>query len=648
MRIFTNHVRISEGVQIFFIALILLKLALFGVAFYSFEVGGTKNNKQVIEASNTQLIGDISLYAQKISVHDLPAYSNLQTSSQQLINQLGILKHGGLLENNNQIIASDKVHTTLLGYMMQLSKEIQRDGDLLYRLSFRADSLGHQYLRSDINYAKQAFFLQKIAENTSNLRMSNQQLMTSYKQKRIDNEKVKRTAIVLFFVISFIITILIYRWVIKQLVLPIQRTKQLSEGLINGNLNLNFNSLPQDEIGHIIRNLELFTQQLSQATNFATEIGQGNFETSFESASQDDRLGKALLEMRENLKISTQTDRVRRRANEGIALFNDLLNNIPENEQEFGYQMISTLVKFLEANQGGFYVLEEEEENLFLSLTAHYAYNKRKYLTQRIPVGTDILGQTVQEKQTIVTKNVPQNYILITSGLGEATPSHLLAVPLVHNGKVFGVLELASFQLFKPYEVEFVERISENIASVLATVRNNQRMNNLLEESQMYFEQLTAQEEELRMNLEEFTATQEESMKKLQETSSKLKILEQIQNTSQDFVLVLDKDYCLVYMNQAFCEAYQAGGIQPYIGMKVLSLFPESDREAQIQRYSQAFEGKKVRIRHRIQEAQPETIYFETDYQRISDKAVVVISRNITHLRPTDWQKEFPETTDKT
>jgi len=648
MQIFMNHVRVTKGVQIFFAGLILLKLTLFGVTFYSFKVGSSKSHKQIIEESNTQLIGDISLHAQKISVHDLRAYTELQNSSQQLINQLGILKHGGVLEDDNQVIEPDKAHTTLLGYMMQLSREVQRNGNLLYQLSFRADSLGHQYLKSDINHAKQAHFLQKIAENTSNLRTSNEQLITSYTQKQYDDEKVKRTVIVLFFVINFIITILIYRWVSKQLILPIQRTAQLSEDLVNGNLNLNFNSLPQDEIGHIIRNLELFTKQLGQATDFATEIGEGNFETLFEPASQDDRLGKALLEMRENLKTSARTNQVRRRANEGIALFNDLLKNIPENEQEFGYQMISTLVKFLDANQGGFYVLEEEDENLFLSLTAHYAYNKRKYLTQRIPVGTDILGQTVQEKQTIVTKNVPQNYVLITSGLGEATPSHLLAVPLIHNGKVFGVLELASFQLFEPYEIEFVERISENIASVLATVRNNQRMTNLLEESQMYFEQLTAQEEELRMNLEEFTATQEENMNKLQKTSNKLKTLEQIQNANQDFVLVLDKNYRLVYMNQAFCAAYEASGIHPHIGMEVITLFLQKDRKTQIKRYKQAFEGKKVKILHRVQDVQSEDIYFETHYQRISDKEVVVISRNITHLKPTDWQSEFPETKDNT
>jgi GAF domain-containing protein len=127
---------------------------------------------------------------------------------------------------------------------------------------------------------------------------------------------------------------------------------------------------------------------------------------------------------------------------------------------------------------------------------------------------------------------VPDEYIRITSGLGEANPRALVMVPLKVDKEVYGIVELASFKPYEQHEIEFVEKLAETIASTLASVKAAQKNKNLIEQFQQQTEVMRAQEEEMRQNMEELQATQEEMARKERDYIHRIQTLETASQTN--------------------------------------------------------------------------------------------------------------------
>jgi PAS domain S-box-containing protein len=328
---------------------------------------------------------------------------------------------------------------------------------------------------------------------------------------------------------------------------PLNYIKKIIEKLGRGELAQDSTRVfNKDEIGEMALAVEQLVKGLKETSLFAENIGSGNLKASFTPLSENDVLGNALLEMRSNLQKVAEEDSKRNWATEGQAKFGELLRTNNNNIAKLSDDIIQSLVKYLNANQGGLFIVQSDDtEDPYLTLTGCYAWDKKKYIDQQVHYGEGLTGQAWQEKDTIFITDVPEDYITITSGLGEANPTSILIVPLKVNDEVYGVVEMASFYEFEPHQIEFVEKIGESIASTISTARINERTSRLLEDSQMLTEQMRAQEEEMRQNMEELQATQEEMQRSQRDAFDKERLI-----NSTSIILELDANFKVINNNQ--------------------------------------------------------------------------------------------------
>lgn len=310
--------------------------------------------------------------------------------------------------------------------------------------------------------------------------------------------------------------------------------------------------------------------------------------------SEQDTLGNALLGLRNDLEESRQEEASRRRDDElrswtaeGLAKFGEILRTETERLEELAYQIVQTLVKYIGANQCGFYLLEEEDPNdRHFRLMACYAYDRRKFADQRVEWGDGLIGACAREGVTTLIDDLPDGYLRITSGLGDATPKNLMLVPIVQEGTVFGVLEIASFTPFESYVVEFTERVAGTVAATLSGKRISIRTAQLLAESRKQAETLVAQEEQMRQNMEELQATQEEAARQAESFVSFTNSVNQTLIRAEYSV-----EGILLYANSKFLQKLEYNSKKEVEG-KHISLFINSkDRASFEEMWSELIRG---------------------------------------------------------
>jgi len=331
-------------------------------------------------------------------------------------------------------------------------------------------------------------------------------------------------------IVSILVAFLTALFTIRSLTVPLAELKNVLIQMSNGVLPKRKLSEGKDEIGEMVKALNNLTENLKKTIRFSLEIGKGNFNTEFKPLSTNDDLGNSLLNMRENL-IQANAEQDKRKQEEedrhwfsrGIAQFSEILRMYNSDFNELSYKLVTELVKYVEANQSGIFVVNtDNEEDTYLELTGSFAYERRKYANKRIEIGEGLVGACFKEKETMFLTEIPNGYIQITSGLGKANPRCIMITPLKVNEEVFGVLEIASFDIFTQVQQNFIEKIAENIASTISYMKVNIRTAKLLADSQQKSEMLSQQEEEMRQNMEEIQATQEESERHLNEFSRQL------------------------------------------------------------------------------------------------------------------------------
>jgi len=257
--------------------------------------------------------------------------------------------------------------------------------------------------------------------------------------------------------------------------------------------------------------LQSLETQIKRNVQYAKMIGEKVFSHEFE-IDKSDLLAVALQKMRENLEETAKKESELNWIAQGKDKISNILR-LHNNIDTLAYETIVNLINYTSTIQGGFYIFDEDNKKMINIAT--YAYNRKKYIHQEFKIGEGLIGQAAYEMDYIYRKEIPAEYVTITSGiLGDKKPSSLLIVPLISDEKLQGVIELASLDDDIPeLSIKFVKEMAVIIAQTVFNLKVNSRTEKLLKEARIMTEELRENEEELRQNAEEMRATQEELQK---------------------------------------------------------------------------------------------------------------------------------------
>lgn len=531
--IFTKIQSLNLQIKLSIFFAIVLLLTITNYLLVRYEEGNLANSASGIEVAQRNKV-----ISQKFGFLAFTVYQGSETSKKELetaINEhqynLELLENGGSIDILNKRVAVKPVTGKTKAKLNEIKQLWSRYRENLLAVLTQAPEMSQidstvaagttTYTVSRVPNLNRKLAMTYIQDNTISLFTQNGELgdllwEDFYETKQRNN--VQTSLIFLGYVMIFIF---VYWQFSSTVVNPIRQIAKAIRRIAVGDFSVKLMFKRKDELGVLAADINDLADSLRKSTEFATAIGNYQLDIDLRPKSEQDKLAIALLNMRDKLKkVDEETER-RNWMNSGVALFNDILRTQFDTFEEFAYQITYNLVKILDLNQMGFYSLHEDEKTgrQYLKLDACYAYDRRRFEEQIVDLDDGLLAQAILEKASIYLTDVPEDYIRITSGLGDAPPRNVFIVPLMTEQKIYGVIELASFRKLQNFEIEFIKKIAESTAATIATVRINEQTKLLLANAQEYAQKMQAQEEEMRQNVEELASTQEVLEKREKEAS---------------------------------------------------------------------------------------------------------------------------------
>src|SRR5471032_377237 len=246
------------------------------------------------------------------------------------------------------------------------------------------------------------------------------------------------------------------------------------------------------------------TTQIRAISEVATAVTKGDLtraitvEAEGEVAKLKDNINQMIVNLRETTQKNHEQDWLKT----NLAKFSSMMQG-QKNLDNVSRLIMSQLTPFVSAHHGAFFMVDQEGTAQMLKLVATYAYKERKGVGNRFRFGESLVGQCALEKKAILLTRVPSDYIQINSGLGESTPLNIIVLPVLFEGEVKAVLELASFNPFSAIHQIFLDQLTESIGVVLNMITASMRTEQLLQQSQGLTQELQSQSKELTVQQEE-------------------------------------------------------------------------------------------------------------------------------------------------
>ncbi|OKH55206.1 hypothetical protein NIES2101_04375 [Calothrix sp. HK-06] len=238
---------------------------------------------------------------------------------------------------------------------------------------------------------------------------------------------------------------------------------------------------------------------LRELSNKTVALADGDLSVSIRENNRGDEVGmlvNAFNRMVTNLRQNTELTQQQTWLKSNLAKFSQMLQG-QRNLATVAKIILGELAPLVNAQQGVLYIKDIDIEPPVMVLLGSYAYQQRKNLSNRYQLGEGLVGQCALEKQKILLTNVPDDYIQISSGLGEAKPKNIIVLPILFESEITAVIELASFQQFETVHITLLDKLCETLGVVLNAIASDIRTVELLKQSQALAELLQNQQGEL-------------------------------------------------------------------------------------------------------------------------------------------------------
>ncbi|HEU0290864.1 MAG TPA: response regulator, partial [Burkholderiales bacterium] len=251
-----------------------------------------------------------------------------------------------------------------------------------------------------------------------------------------------------------------------------------------------------DNVNQLAANL---TTQVRAIAEVATAVTKGDLTRSIMVEAQGEvaALKDNINEMIRNLKDTTLKNTEQDWLKTNLAKFTRMLQG-HRDLITVSKLVLSELAPLVNAQQGVIYAQPTRGDELRLDLFASYAHKSTKHLPKTLRFGEGLIGQCAYEKKRILMTDVPHDYVRVSSVLGSTAPVNVIILPVLFEGEVKAVIELASFKKFSEVHLSFLDQLTESIGIVFNTIEAGMRTEDLLQQSQSLTGELQSQQEELK------------------------------------------------------------------------------------------------------------------------------------------------------
>jgi HAMP domain-containing protein/signal transduction histidine kinase/ActR/RegA family two-component response regulator len=283
-----------------------------------------------------------------------------------------------------------------------------------------------------------------------------------------------------------------------------------------------------DNVNQLAGNL---TSQVRAIAEVSTAVTKGDLSRSItvkaqgEVAALKDNINQMIATLKETTQKNTEQDWLKT----NLGNFSNMIQG-QRNIESVAQAIISKLTPLVNAQHGAFFLVEtdKEKDQPVLNLIASYGFGGRKTLAISYRLKESLIGQCAFEKKRILLSNVPEDFIYVASGMGEAPPRCVVVLPVLFEGEAKAVIELASFAEFSPNHLAFFDQLMENVGVILNMMGSSMRTEELLQELKRSNAELEAQAGELNEKaklLEQKNSEVELASRSLEEKAEQLQLI---------------------------------------------------------------------------------------------------------------------------